>query len=236
QVAQQVKELVEMIGGKASGEQPQTLSTQQVTSNGAMSTDTDPNGGGVQTVQAQAIAPGFQWQQPAMAGENVQLAQAQTQTGPVSQNGWPVNPARGMRTIPGTNTRVNVADGPAGDVLMHVLGQVHTRVEDVDMLSDQGERDDWGWAERNVRGSNDISNHASATAVDINATRHALGAVGTFNQTQVQEIHRILGEVDNVVRWGGDYTGRRDEMHFEIIGTVDEVNAVAERLRQANGQ
>ncbi|HWM03362.1 MAG TPA: transglycosylase SLT domain-containing protein, partial [Actinophytocola sp.] len=70
QVAQQVKELVEMIGGKASGEQPQTLSTQQVTSNGAMSTDTDPNGGGVPEVARQEIAPGFQFQQPDMAGAN----------------------------------------------------------------------------------------------------------------------------------------------------------------------
>lgn len=234
-VAQSVKELLDMIGGKASAQQPTQLSTQQVTSTGAMASDTNPNGGGVQQVQAQQIAPGFQWQQPEMAGENVQLAQAQTQTGPVSQNGWPVNPPRGMRTIPGTNAQVNVADGAAGDVLMHVLGEVHTRVEDIDMLSEQGERDEWGWAERNVRGGDDVSNHASATAVDINATRHALGAVGTFTPVQTQEIHRILGEVDNVVRWGGDYTGRLDEMHFEIVGTVDEVNAVAERLRQANG-
>ncbi|WP_291412621.1 M15 family metallopeptidase [Actinophytocola sp.] len=236
QVVQQVKQLVEMIGGKASGQQPTQLSTTQVTSNGAMATDTDPNGGGVTQAQAQQIAPGYQWQQPEIAGQNnVQLAQATTQTGPLSQNGWSVNPPRGMRTVPGTNTRVNVADGSAGDVLMHVLGQVNSRVENIDMNSDAGEHDDWGWAERNVRGSNDISNHASATAVDMNATRHVLGAQNTFTPAQTQEIHRILGEVDNVVRWGGDYTGRRDEMHFEINGTVEQVNAVAERLRQANG-
>jgi uncharacterized protein YukE len=236
QVAQQVKQLVETIGGKASAQQPTQLSTMQVTSNGAMASDTNPNGGGVQQVQAQQVAPGYQWQQPEIAGQNVQLAQATpAQTGPVSQNGWAVNPPRGMRTIPGTNTRVNVADGPAGDVLMHVLGQVHSRVEDIDMRSDAGEADDWGYANREVRGGGAISNHASATAVDINATRHALGAQNTFTPAQTTEIHRILGEVDNVVRWGGDYTGRRDEMHFEINGTVDQVNAVAERLRRANG-
>ncbi len=141
-----------------------------------------------------------------------------------------------MRTIPGTNTRVNVVDGPGGDVLMHVLGQVNTRVENIDMNSDAGEHDDWGYANRNVRGSHDVSNHASATAVDVNATRHVLGATGTFNQTQVSEIHNILGEVDDVVRWGGDYTGRHDEMHFEIVGTPEEVARVAERLRAAQGQ
>src|SRR3954471_5464884 len=67
QIAQQVKELVEMIGGKASGEQPHTLSTQQITSNGAMATNTNPNGGDVLQAQRQAIAPGYQYSDPAMA-------------------------------------------------------------------------------------------------------------------------------------------------------------------------
>jgi uncharacterized protein YukE len=307
QIVQQVKQLVELIGGKASAEQPHTMSTQQVTSTGAMASDTNPTGGGVQTVAREQIAPTYQHQDPAMAGANgtggvqqataqqiapgyqsqtpqmasgtqttsaqqsttpaafqtpavagsagtggVQLAQSQQPTtapvtappvaaragsgGAVSQNGWPVNPDRGMRTIPGTNTRVNVVDGPGGDVLMHVLGQVNSRVENIDMNSDAGEHDDWGYADRNVRGSHDVSNHASATAVDVNATRHVLGATGTFNQNQISEIHNILGEVDDVVRWGGDYTGRHDEMHFEIVGTPEEVARVAERLRAATGQ
>jgi hypothetical protein len=175
---------------------------------------------------AQQPAAGAQVQQPARTNP--------TQTGGrVSQNGWPVNPTRSAHTIPGTNIRVTVADGDAGDVLMHVLGQVNSRVEGVDLNGPAGEHDDWGYADRNVRGSQAISNHASATAVDINATRHVLGAQDTFTPAQTTEIHNILGEVDNVVRWGGDYTGRRDEMHFEIIGTQEEVARVAERLRQA---
>jgi D-alanyl-D-alanine carboxypeptidase len=298
QIAQQVKQLVELIGGKASGDQPQTPSTQQITSTGAMATNTNPTGGDILQAVRQAIAPGYQHTDPAMAtgtsttstqtaatnaayrtqdlatGTSTTSAQQATtnspvgavpiangggvQTtapaasnpvapvtpppaqagsavtnGPVSQNGWPVNPHRGMRTIPGTNSQVNVVDGPGGDVLMHVLGQVNSRVENVDMNSDAGEHDDWGYANRNVRGSHDISNHASATAVDVNATRHVLGATNTFTPTQVNEIHNILGEVDGVVRWGGDYTGRHDEMHFEIVGTPEEVARVAERLRAA---
>ena len=178
-------------------------------------------------------------QQPVTGTQPVQAprpaAPAQT-GGRVSQNGWPVNPPRSAHTIPGTNVRVNVADGDAGDVLMHVLGQVNSRVEGVELNGPAGEHDDWGYADRNVRGSQAVSNHASATAVDINATRHVLGAQGTFTQDQTTEIHSILGEVDNVVRWGGDYTGRRDEMHFEIVGTQEEVARVAERLRQAQQQ
>lgn len=165
------------------------------------------------------------WQQ------TIDTAWQQAKPPPVSQNGWPVDPPRGARTIPGTNVRVTVANGPAGDVLMNVLGQVSARVENVGLNSTKGEADDWGYANRPVRGSTAVSNHASATAVDINATRHGLGATGTFTPAQVAEIHKIIGEVDGVVRWGGDYDGRKDEMHFEINATPEEVARVAERLR-----
>lgn len=160
-----------------------------------------------------------------------QLAGTAVPPGTKSQNGWPVDPPRSARVIPGTNVKVTVADGPAGDVLMHVLGQVSARVEHAGLNSTKGEADDWGYAKRTVRNSSAISNHASATAVDINATRHGLGATGTFTPEQVAEIHKIIGEVDGVVAWGGDYTGRKDEMHFEIDATPEEVARVAERLR-----
>jgi D-alanyl-D-alanine carboxypeptidase-like protein len=147
-----------------------------------------------------------------------------------SQNGWPVDPPRSSRTIPGTKVKVTVADGPAGDVLMYVLGRIDREVEDIDLRSTMGEADDWGYANRSIRGSVSTSNHASATAVDINATRHGLGAVGTFSKSAVAKIHAILADVDHVVRWGGDYTGRRDEMHFEINASYARVAAVAKKL------
>ncbi|TDQ04911.1 M15 family metallopeptidase [Labedaea rhizosphaerae] len=146
--------------------------------------------------------------------------------GGVSQNGWPVDPPRHSRLIPGTTTKVVVADGPAGDVLLSVLAQVAKRVES----PDGGQLDDWGYAHRTVRGSADTSNHASATAVDLNATRHPLGKRGTFTPQQVDEIHKILAEHGNVVRWGGDYHGRVDEMHFEINADQAAVARVAANL------
>jgi hypothetical protein len=151
----------------------------------------------------------------------------------VSQNGWPVDPPRRSRLVAGTpDVRVTVADGPAGDVLMHVLAQLHARVEPLTLDGTDGALDDWGYAPRPIRGSTETSNHASATAVDANATRHPLGAEHTFTATQRAEIHRILAEVDQVVRWGGDYTGRKDEMHFEINAGQDAVARVATRLAQ----
>jgi hypothetical protein len=135
--------------------------------------------------------------------------------------------------VPGTaDVRVTVADGPAGDVLIHVLSQVHARVESLELDGTRGELDDWGYAARPIRGGTTTSNHASATAVDGNATRHPLGVRGTFTARQAAEIRQILAEVEHVVRWGGDYQGRPDEMHFEINAGHAAVARVAARLSQ----
>lgn len=152
-----------------------------------------------------------------------------------SQNGWPVNPARTYRQVPGSTVHLTVADGVAGDVLMYVAREFDRRVEDIDWKSSRGEFDDWGWADRPIRGSNVTSNHASATAIDLNATRHPLGVRNTFTAAQVGEIRAILAEVDGTVRWGGDYTERADEMHFEINAGYARVKAVADRLKGGGG-
>jgi len=146
-----------------------------------------------------------------------------------SQNGWAVDPPRRLRTVPGSTVQIVVADGPAGDVLMYLASQFDKRVEDID----PGIHDDWGYANRTVRGSTSISNHASATAIDLNATQHPLGAVGTFTANQREAIRQILVECGGVVRWGGNYSGRKDEMHFEIVGTYNQTMFVAMTLKLA---
>ena len=96
--------------------------------------------------------------------------------------------------------------------------------------------DDWSWAVRTVRGSTTvISNHASGTAVDLNATRHARGVTGTFTRKQVAAIRRILADL-RVIRWGGDFTTVADEMHAEINGSLAEVAEAAERIIAARAQ
>jgi D-alanyl-D-alanine carboxypeptidase-like protein len=162
----------------------------------------------------------------------VQVAQ---NTGPTSQNGYPVNPPRAMRTVPGTNVQLNVANGDAGDVLMHVADQFNQRVQPLSLNDPHGDADDWGWANRNIRGSSTtISNHASATAIDLNSGTHERGVHNTFTPAQVDEIHNIVNETGGVVRWGGDYQHATiDEMHFEIVGSPADVAAYAARLRAA---
>ncbi|HEV8555881.1 MAG TPA: M15 family metallopeptidase [Actinophytocola sp.] len=249
QLVKAVKQIMQTIGGKAAGDTSLQVSGSQLNYAGTISAGTGPQGVSG-TVNLQAAAPTAAYNYDAYAPgaipgvtlqnaaptnpyhydgyqPGVQLAQATggAPQGPVSQNGWPVNPPRTARFVPGTTVRVVVADGPAGDVLVHVLTQVDQRVERLDPNAT------WGWANREIRGGGDISNHASATAVDVNAPQHALGARGTFTQVQVDEIHRIVGETNGTVRWGGDYRGRADEMHFEIIGNPEQVRAAADRIR-----
>ena len=93
-------------------------------------------------------------------------------------------------------------------------------------------RDDWAFSYRPIAGTSVISNHASGTAVDLNALRHPQGRRGTFTDAQVREIRAILSELDDVIQWGGDWDGRADEMHFEVRGSRSEeaVLDVARRL------
>jgi hypothetical protein len=146
-----------------------------------------------------------------------------------SQNGWPADPdPTKLGIAPCSVAGVSIGDGllagPVTVALTYVARQVHLRVETLQ----PGQC--WGYKYRPVTGGAELSNHASGTAVDLNAPRHPLGQAGTFTSAQVEEIHRILAEVDDVVRWGGDYTGRIDEMHFEIVTDPVTLAGVAARL------
>lgn len=118
--------------------------------------------------------------------------------------------------------------GDVRTVLEHVAARFDAEVEPVDPATS------WGWGYRNVRGEvggDELSNHSSGTAIDLNATEHPLGARDTFTDEQVEAIREILAEVAPVVAWGGDFTGRGDEMHFEVVGDPEAVAEVAARLR-----
>lgn len=142
-----------------------------------------------------------------------------------SQNGWSVytSPPSGM--IPAFITgRVKPRD--VDRVFTYLCNRIHNEVEEIRVEWS------WGWAFRAIRGaSSGYSNHASATAIDINAPAHPLGATGTWTKAQVDKIHSILEDMDGVVRWGEDYSGRKDGMHFEIDASAKEVNSVAKRIR-----
>jgi hypothetical protein len=118
-------------------------------------------------------------------------------------------------------------------VLLDFAAWFHKTIHHIDT----GQLDDWGYAERDIigMGSTDISNHASGTAMDLDATAHPLGKYNTFNSLQISLIERKLKEYGGVIRWGHDYSGRKDEMHFEINKGYAAVKAQADRIRAKNG-
>jgi hypothetical protein len=81
-----------------------------------------------------------------------------------------------------------------------------------------------------------MSNHASGTAMDLNATKHPLGVRHTFTLDQEREIRaRLAGRYDGCIRWGGDYENRADEMHFEIDVGPARILALADALDDSPG-
>ena len=92
----------------------------------------------------------------------------------------------------------------------------------------------WAFAPRPIRGGFTPSNHASATAYDLNAPQHPLGKRNTFTPAERAEIKKIIKELGSVLRSGISYILRPDDMHIEINASPAKVKAVADRIR--NGQ
>lgn len=153
-----------------------------------------------------------------------------------SQNGWPVLTVEQTRlwvipTDPGDHVQLRLARGPAGFTLAHLALWFH---ESVEPINTQRQPDDWGYAVRSIRGSSEVSNHASGTAMDLNATMHPLGVptLETFTPRQAQLIRRRLGSrYEGLIRWGGDYVNRPDAMHYELDAPRPAIRDLAELLR-----
>lgn len=127
-------------------------------------------------------------------------------------------------TVPGTTVQLPVRKGAPGQLLVAAAARWHREVEP---LITPG---CWGYAYREIRGSTtDLSNHASGTAVDLNAPHHPLGTdpVDNYTAAQIAAIRRIVDTAQGALRWGGDYGvparggaagSRPDGMHVEVVG------------------
>lgn len=95
-----------------------------------------------------------------------------------------------------------------------------SRIEELDALleADEANRPCCFDNEDILMAASSLSNHSSGTAFDWHAPRHPLSSVGTWNSSQVVTIHKIVNvECEGAIRWGGDYIGRKDEMHYEVV-------------------
>lgn len=154
-----------------------------------------------------------------------------------SQNGYPVLPPRvggSLPTlrrweVPGVDLTLTVRDGSVGFLLVHWALWFHEAIEPLD----RPPADDWGYSRRRIRGGSEWSNHASATAVDLNAVLHPFGQRGTFRAASVVKMRRRLWQADyyaSCIGWGGDWRSVGDEMHFEIQRPLSACEEVAANL------
>jgi hypothetical protein len=151
-----------------------------------------------------------------------------------SQNGWDASKVRAEIDIdsfpvPGTSIKLtcNKAVAP---LLVGFAAEFHSLIEPID----EGSLDDWGWCYREVRGSQTVlSNHASGTAIDLNAKSHPLGKAGTFPLAKVPMIRALAKKYG--LRWGGDFR-RPDEMHFEIALSQAKVAQLIGSLNKGDKQ
>jgi len=143
-----------------------------------------------------------------------------------SQNGWPVLTRSELTWFTAAGERFAAANADVSYVADYLITRFNAEVEPIEGKV----LDDWSWDSRKVTGSRTtISNHASATAWDLNATKHPRGVKGTFSKAKTAAVRRILADIkaDNghhIFRWGNDYTSSPiDSMHFEINATEAQV-------------
>lgn len=156
-----------------------------------------------------------------------------------SQNGYSANDRSVIAsyTVPRTQVKIALRKGDVSVLLLDILAWIHLNIEPLDV----GVADDWGYAERTIRGSSTtLSNHASGTAADANATQHPLGVRGTWTAKERNLINARLALYEGCIRWGDNYDvpalggvagSRVDGMHFEINRGAADCKRVADKIR-----
>jgi hypothetical protein len=150
-----------------------------------------------------------------------------------SYNGWYASPTLKRRIIePVPGCRLVIVDNnDVATVFDYLVKQFHKRVDDV---TKPHPADDWGFNYRpNANNPNQLSCHASGTAIDLDATEHPnkVATSRTFTPKQIAEVHEILNECSRAIRWGGDYTQTADAMHFEVIVGSAVLAAAARKIK-----
>jgi Putative peptidoglycan binding domain/D-alanyl-D-alanine carboxypeptidase len=81
----------------------------------------------------------------------------------------------------------------------------------------------WGFANRAIRGTNQPSNHSWGLAVDINAPANPMG------DRLITDMPPWMPALwkSKQFRWGGDYSRRKDAMHYEFMGTPDDARRLS---------
>lgn len=86
----------------------------------------------------------------------------------------------------------------------------------------------WGYSCRAISGSNNPSNHSWGLAVDINAPSNP------YTSPLVTDMPGWMPDLWNAYgfRWGGDYSGSKDAMHYEFMESVAAAASYTDQARR----
>lgn len=150
-----------------------------------------------------------------------------------SQNGWPASANRAdihvaNYLIDGANQHFAMS-AAAAPVLAAFLAEFNKSIQPINATGTVF--DDWGYNFAMIPNTQDLSNHCSGTAVDVNATKHVWkAATSGYTPAQEKAIDALCTKYG--IRWGWRYIrGWKDPMHFEIIETPATVFA---RIKSMN--
>lgn len=146
-----------------------------------------------------------------------------------SQNGWPVVAKAACDQGPflGVTFPNGILAGDVAVIARWQMGRYEATVEPLIKGAC------WGWYVKPIEGTATASNHSSATAWDINATKYPMGDAASehMSAAKINACKAIVAASGGVLRWGGTYSGRPDPMHWEIVGTPAEAHTFANKIR-----
>lgn len=152
-----------------------------------------------------------------------------------SQNGWPASPdpaAIGVDqhfTVRGITFPGGVKSGAVATVFRDLVLRYMDTVEPLN----QGWC--WGYEFRVIRGgSGDLSNHSSASALDLNSPLHPQGTAGTMSKDAARGARSLVERYEGCIAWGGDWVGSVDEMHWEVSADQARIEQLAADIERVS--
>lgn len=133
---------------------------------------------------------------------------------PVTADGWPsianyTDPRLGVYRVPGTTAELQLLR-EAAPIFVAYAAEWNRLVNTLEGVGFVG-----GFDPRTIAGSSTLSSHASATAIDLGATRFPQHA-DRMTSAQKAAVHRLLVKYE-VLEWGGDWSpSYLDQMHTQL--------------------
>jgi hypothetical protein len=149
-------------------------------------------------------------------------------------NGWPILPTKEIQSqqlatdrIPGLKNAITCTKELL-PIFYNLLYDLHKSVEPMKSTSCFNYRKIRGYESRQDR----WSSHASGTAIDYNHPWHPIRKANTYKPNQVAQIQKLIKKYG--IQWGGNYTKRPDDMHFEIAVSPNSAKLIIQKLNLVN--